>query len=79
MSEVKKATVTCHGQKLCLTCYDACEAINTNMNLCQKLRSSEFALQWGLTINQTGSQLALTNVLLSGLGYAVSNGSFKDE
>jgi len=79
MSEVQKATVVRHGQKLCLTGYDECEAINTNMDFCQKLRSSEFALQWGLSINQTGSQLALTSVLLSGLGYAVSDSAFKDE
>jgi len=79
MSEVQKATVACHGQKLCLTGYDACEVINTNMDLCQKLCLSEFAIQWGLAINQTGSQLALINVLSSGLGYVVSDGSLKDK
>ncbi len=79
MSEIKKATVARHGQKWCLTGYNECEAINTNMDWCQKLRSSEFTLQWGLTINQTGSQSALTNTFSGGLGYAVSDGSFKDE
>jgi len=79
MSKIKKATIARHGQKLCLTGYDACEAINTNMDWCQKLCSSEFAIQRGLKINQTGSQSALTNAFSCGLGYAVSDGSFKDE
>ena len=79
MRELQKATVGRHGQKLSLTGHAECEVINTNMDFCQKLCSSEFALQWGLSINQKGSQSALTSVLSSGLGYAVSDGSFKDE
>jgi len=79
LREIKKATVVRQGQKWCLMGYDECEAINTNMDWCQKLRSSEFTLQWGLTINQTGSQSALTNAFSGGLGYVVSDGSFKDE
>jgi len=77
--ELQKALVARHGQKLSLTGYDECIAIKTNFNFCQKLQSLEFSLQWGLSISQTGGQYALLLALSQGLGYAVSDGSFKDK
>jgi len=78
VSELQKATVSRQGQKLCLTGYHTCEATNNNLDFCQKIRASEFALQWGLSIHQTGGQYALLEFFSQGLGYAVSDGSFKD-
>jgi len=77
--ELQKATVGGHDQTLSFSGHAECKAMNTNMDFCQKLRSFKFALQWGLSINQQGSQSALNSVISSGLGYAVSDGSFKDE
>jgi len=77
--ELQKATVTRQGQKLSLTGYNERKAINTNLDLCQKLCSSKFALQWGISISQMRGQYALISALSRSLGYAMSDGSFKDE
>jgi len=77
--ELHKASIARHGQKLCLTRYDACEEALTNQDFCQWLRSVEFSLQWGLSVQQTGGQQTLLQTLSQGQGYAVSDGSYKDE
>jgi len=77
--ELHKAMVAKQGQKLSLTGYNVCKAINTNLDSCQKLCSSKFALQWEISISQMGGQHKLISALSHGLGYAVSNGSFKDK
>jgi len=68
-----------HGQKLCLTGYDACDVVPTNQDFCQQLRSTEFSRQWGLSVQQSGGQKTLLHALSHGHGYAVSDGSYKDE
>ena len=79
LNELCRATVLRRGTSILLTGSAACEPINQNYDFCQALRSSEFSLQWGLSIQLVGAQATVRSALSAGQGYAVSDGSFKND
>jgi len=62
-----------------LTGSKECDQSPTGIDPCHQLRSAPFLFLFQLQVQLKGSQQALLNQLSEGLGYAVSNGSFKVE
>jgi len=79
MTELEKATTTFIGQKLVLTSSSPCEMPSNGINLCHWTWINKFSIQWKLKLSLGGSQWAMMSALTAGLGYAVSDGSFKDD
>ncbi len=79
MLELYKATVTTVGARLIMTGYQSCEQTERITDLCQAERITPFSLQWGLQLKLDGPQKVLLKALSEGHGYAVSDGSYKDE
>jgi len=78
LSTLAKATITKTGQKLLLTGFKECDQSPIGVDPCHQLRSATFSRQWQLQVQLEGLQ-ALLHQLSKGLGYAVSNSSFKAE
>jgi len=74
-----KATITKTGQKFLLTGYKECDRSPLGVDPCHQLRSSNFSQQWKLRVQLEGSQREFLHQLSEGLGYAISDGSFKAE
>jgi len=78
LAELHKATTSRRGSTILLTGSAKCAQSNTNQDFCQAMRATEFSQQWGLTLNLTGSQTGLLAALSAGEGFAVCDGSYKD-
>jgi len=78
MNELKKATTVICGQRVILTGFNVCKTVDCNQDFCQTMLATVFSKQWGLTFQLVGAQRELHSTLLSGIGYAVSDGSYKD-
>jgi len=78
LSELEKASVSHLGQKVILTGSSACLRADRNQDFCQKQWDMEFSQQWDMSVCLMGSQSVLLDALTQGWGYAVSDGSFKD-
>jgi len=59
--------------------YSNCTTIEKGQDFCQQMSSMEFSEQWDLTLSLTGAQHELLKALSQGLGYVVSDRSFKDD
>jgi len=79
MQELHKATTVTHGQKILLTGLDICKQVDHNWDFCQTMLTMDFSIQWGSTLQLVGAQRTLQDALLLGMGYVVSDGSYKDE
>jgi len=79
LSTLAKATIARTGQKLLLTGFHTCKQPPTSIDLCHQLWGVTFSRQWNLQVQLEGSQREFLNKLSDGQGYAVSNGSFKEE
>jgi len=79
LQELEKASVSYLGQKVILTGSSACLWADKNQDFCQKQRHMEFFQQWEMLVHLMGSQLVLLDALTQGCGYAVSDGSYKDD
>ncbi len=67
------------GQKLVLTGSSPCETPSHGIDPCHQIRTDPFAITWKLNLTLVGSQRTMMNGLQAGLGYAVSDGSYKDD
>jgi len=77
--DLEKASVVHQGQKILLTGSGTCLWEDKNQDFCQKQRTTEFSKQWELSVCLLGSQSAFLDALTQGRGYAVSDGSYKDD
>jgi len=62
-----------------MTGYNPCEQPTTGSDPCHQIRIDPFLVWWKLDVNLTGAQWKFQATLSQGEGFAVSDGSFKDE
>jgi len=79
LSELEKATVSMLGTQLILTGNQPCTPAERIQDSCQAECQTVFSKQWGLQLHLRGSQRALLQSLSRGEGFAVSDGSYKDD
>jgi len=77
--EMERATITYASQKLVLTGSCKCELPQPGHDPCYQAQISELVTPLQLQLTLTGSQRQLMGALSGSLGFAVSNGSYKDE
>jgi len=53
-------------------------ATEQGINPCHQMQNSTFAKQWKWELQLKGSQCTMQEALLTGSGFAVCDGSFKD-
>jgi len=76
--ELECATMVCCGQKITLTRCSPCEQGPQGIDPCHQLRETLISRQWNLAIDLIGAQQEMQVAFSQGIGYMVSDGSFKD-